>query len=72
MGRPRKNPVAKVGNYAQEVDSVGVDPEMKSLMFGTKMDKTESDYVKGRSNAPSAMEAVRRARRANKKPPVLE
>jgi hypothetical protein len=37
-----------------------------------KMDKTESDYVKGRGGADSAVEAVRRTRKANKQPPIPE
>jgi len=66
----RKNPVARVGNYAQEVDPATLDPEMSSMMFGKKMDKTESAYVKGKKNSPTAIEAVRRARKANKAAPL--
>jgi hypothetical protein len=62
--------VARVGNYAQEVDSTGMDDSMKAQMFGTKMDKTESSYLKGAKNKVSATEAVRRARKANKQPPL--
>lgn len=66
----RKNPVAKVGNYAStDVDSTGMDPEMQAQMYGTKMDKTESAYVKG-TGRPSSVEAVKRARKANKQPPL--
>ena len=72
MASKRGNPVARVGGYAQEVDSTGVDPSMQSTLYGTKMDKTEKDYVSGTGGRPSAMEAVRRARKANKQPPVRE
>ncbi len=68
----RGNPVARVGNYAQEVDSTGIDPEMKQVMFGTPMDPTESAYVQGTGNRPSAIQAVKRARKANKQPPLAE
>lgn len=71
MASKRGNPVARVGNYAQETDSTGLDPEMKSTLFGTKMSKTESNFVKGTGRA-SSMEAVRRARKANRQPPVKE
>lgn len=72
MASKRGNPVARIGNYAQEVDSTNVDPAMKEMMFGTKMNKTEKAYVKGARGRASAVEAVRRARRANKQPPVKE
>lgn len=72
MASKRGNPVAKVGNYAQEVDSVGMDSGMKAQMFGSKMDKTESKYVSGAKNKSTATEAVRRARKANKQRPLLE
>jgi len=32
MGSPRKNPVAKVGNYVAPVDTAGMDPEMISVL----------------------------------------
>lgn len=66
----RGNPIAKVGNYAMDVDSAGMDPEMQSQMFGQKMDKTESAYVAQAKNKATATEAVRRARRANKQAPL--
>lgn len=74
MASPRKNPVARVGNYAAPVDSQGMDQSdpMFGELFGTKMDKTESSYVSGAKNKSSATEAVRRARRANKQPPLKE
>lgn len=71
MASKRKNPTAKVGNYATtDVDSTGMDPDMQAQMYGTKMDKTESSYVSGAQNKKTATEAVRRARRANKQPPL--
>jgi len=36
------------------------------------MDKTEKAYITSRGKASSAVEAVRRARKANKKPPIPE
>ena len=72
MASPRKNPTARAGNYVAPVDSSGMDASMKASLFGTKMDKTESAYIKGTGGRPSAMEAVRRARKANKRPPVQE
>ncbi len=73
MASKRGNPtIARVGNYAAPVEAVGIDPEMKATLFGTAMNKTEKGYVKSRGGAVSAMEAVRRARRANKQPPVKE
>ena len=71
MASKRGNPVARVGNYVQDVDSVGVDQPMKDLMFGTPMTQVEKNYVKG-TKRPSAMAAVRKARKANKQPPVQE
>ena len=71
----RKMPTARAGNYVAPVDTVGMDPAMKATLGLTKtekMDKTESAYVKGRGGAASAIEAVRRARRANKRPPLPE
>ena len=71
MAAPRKNPVAKVGNYASaDVDSAGMDPNMQELMYGKPMDATEKAYVKGVGNRPSARQAVARARKANKQPPL--
>lgn len=72
MAIKRRNPtVARVGNYAQEVDSTGLgDEAMEAQLFGTKPDKVEKDYMKGARNKTTAREAVRRARKANKKPPL--
>ena len=39
-------------------------------MGGTPMDKTERDYFNGTGQRGSAVEAIRRARRANNKPPL--
>lgn len=71
MATKRGNPVARAGNYVQEVDASGMDPEMKETLGLraprlTGMNKTESNYVKGRGGASSAEEAVRRARKTNK------
>jgi len=70
MASKRRNPLARAGNYAQEVDSTGLDPEMKNSLFGAKslgkMTKVERDYVKDKSGSASSVEAVRRARKANK------
>lgn len=68
----RRAPVARVGNYAAEVDSFGLDPELKATLLGTPMDKTESAYVASKGGSESSREAVRRARKANRKPPVKE
>ena len=66
----KKRPViGKISNYAAPVDTAGMDEEMIIQMIGTKPDKIESDYMKGTGRA-SSVEAVRRARRANKKPPL--
>lgn len=70
MATRRGNPAAQVGNYMQEVDSTGVDDSMKETLFGTPTSKTEKAYLKHRGGAGSAKEAIRRARRANKQPPV--
>ena len=77
MSSKRGNPVARAGNYAQEVDTEGMDPEMMETLGlrrpkGTKMNKTESDYVKSAGGRSSATEAVRRARKANKQPSLKE
>lgn len=69
MGAKRGNPTGRIGNYAARVDESGMDPEMKGMMFGTKMTKLESDYVKGTGRA-SSVEAVKRARKANKQRPL--
>lgn len=66
----RKMPSGRVGNYRAPVDTVGMDEPMKALLTGTKMNKTESGYTKGRG--ASAKEAVRRARKANKQPLLKE
>lgn len=65
----RKYPTGKVGNYAAPVDTTGMDPDMIADLTGTKMTKIESAYVKG-TGRPSAIEAVKRARRANRQPPL--
>jgi len=65
----RKNPIMRVGNYAAPVDTSGMDADMKVFTNPPppiKMNKTESDYVKGAQNKDTAEEAVRRARKANK------
>ena len=68
----RKDPTARVGNYVAPADSIGMDEGMKATLFGTPMDKVESAYVSGKGGSDSARDAVRRARRANRKPPVKE
>lgn len=70
----RRPPTARVGNYAAPVDSQGMDQNdpMFGELFGSPMNKVESDYMKGASNKASAKEAVKRARRANKQPPLKE
>lgn len=72
MASKRGNPIARVGNYAAPIDTAGIDESMKNLMLGTDMDKVEKAYVEGKGNSPSSIEAVRRARRANKRPPLKE
>lgn len=67
----RRNPTIKAGNYATEGDTTGMDEAMKATLTGTPMTKVEEDYVKG-TGRESAKEAVRRARKANKQPPVRE
>lgn len=71
MAHRRRNPVGRVGGYAAEVDTTGMDPADIAQLIGTPMTKLEEDYVKGTGRA-SSKEAVRRARRANRKPPVKE
>lgn len=70
--RPRikTRPVTgKAGNYAAPVDTAGMDPDMIVDLTGTKATKLESAYIKG-TGRKSAVEAVRRARRANRQPPL--
>jgi hypothetical protein len=72
---PRKMPTGRAGNYAAPVDTAGMDPAMKASLQVTpteKMDKVESAYVKGKGGASSALQAVRKARKANKRPPLPE
>jgi hypothetical protein len=66
---PRRSAVAKVGNYSADIDTTGMSDEDKTFFTGTKANKIESDYIKGTGRA-SAVEAVKRARRANKQPPL--
>lgn len=68
----RKPPTFRIGNYAAPVDTAGMDQSMIDLGTGTKMNKTESSYVAGAKNKNTATEAVRRARRANRQPPIQE
>lgn len=71
----RKMPSARAGNYRAPVDTAGMDSAMKEtlgLKKTEKMDKTEAAYVKGKGQTASSIEAVRRARRANKRPPIPE
>ncbi len=63
----RKNPLEKA-----PIDTVGMDEDMKATLFGTSMDKLEKAYLAAHPDSSSAMEAVRRARRANRRPPVKE
>jgi len=63
----RKPVIGRVGGYAAPVDTVGMDEDMKAQMTGTPMNKTEAAYVSG-TKRPSAVEAVKRARKANKQP----
>lgn len=72
MARPapkRRGVRGQAGNYAADVDTAGMDPKMIEDLTGTKATKVESDYIKGTGRA-SSVEAVRRARRANKQPPL--
>lgn len=71
----RRSPTARVGNYTAPVDTSGLDPSMKSTMgmaTTKRMNSTESRYVAGAPNKSTAMEAVRRTRRANKMPGLPE
>lgn len=71
----RKLPTARAGNYRAPVDTAGMDEAMQKTLGTEKtepMDKTESAYVKGRGGATSAKEAVRRARKATKRPALPE
>ena len=71
MGASRRgNPTARVGNYAQIADSVGIDDSMKDTMYGTPTSKNEKEYLKSRGGAESAKEAIRRTRKANRQAPV--
>ena len=72
MGRPapkRRGTVARVGNYAADIDTTGMSDDDKAFFTGTPMNKIESDYVKGTGRA-SSIEAVKRVRKANKQPPL--
>ena len=68
MAAKRGNPAAKYTD----------DPDMQATLNGsssneagaTPMDKTERDYFNGTKRRDSAIEAVRRARKANKQPPL--
>jgi hypothetical protein len=75
----RKNPVARAGNYAQEMDSGAMgtmDQSMRDVLFNggdrnpTAMTGLEKRYVKGVGGRSSATEAVKRARKANRQPPL--
>jgi len=71
----RKSPIARVGNYSAPAEKTGDEAMDETLGFRGKakgMDKTEKAYVAGRGGAASATEAVRKARKANKKPPLDE
>lgn len=68
---PKRATVAKVGNYAAEIDTTGMSDENKAFFTGTKLTKLERDYVKG-TGRKSALEAVKRARKANKQPLLKE
>jgi hypothetical protein len=59
----------RAGNYAAEGDTAGMDEEMKATLTGTAMNKTEKAYVQG-TGRKSSLEAVKRARKANKQPLV--
>ena len=70
--QPMKRTVtARVGNYSSDIDTTGMSEDDKTFWTGTKMTKLESDYVKGTGRA-SSVEAVRRARKANKQPLLKE
>jgi len=64
----KRYPVAKVGNYATNVDTAGMDEEMQAMMIGTAPDKEEAAYLKGTGGRKSAITAIKRTRRANKQP----
>lgn len=70
MARP-KVPIGRAGNYTAPVDTAGMDPAMIADLTGAKADKTERAYIKG-TGRKSAVEAVKRARKANKQPPLKE
>lgn len=71
MARPKVpgRAVAKVGNYAAEIDTTNMSDEDKAFFTGTPMTKLERSYVTG-TGRKSSVEAVKRARRANKQPPL--
>jgi len=74
MARPapkRRGVTGRAGGYAADVDTAGMDPAMIAQLTGTRANKVESDYIKG-TGRKSAVEAVKRARRANKQPPLME
>ena len=35
MAGKRKNPIAQAGNYSAEIDTTGMDPEMKATLVPT-------------------------------------
>lgn len=67
----QRYPIARTGNYAAPIDTTGMSDEDKVFFTGTKATKLERSYVKGTGRA-SSVEAVRRARKANKQPPLKD
>ena len=65
----KRQVMGRAGNYVAPIDTAGMDPEMIAELTGTKANKVESSYISG-TRRPSATEAVKRARRANRQPPL--
>lgn len=72
MARPapaKRYPTGRAGNYAAPVDTSGMDVDMAATLIGTHPNRIEQDYIAG-TKRKSAVEAVRRARKANLQPPL--
>jgi hypothetical protein len=69
----RRLMTGNVGGFAAPIDTTNMDEETKRVFQRPKnMNKTERDFVAGSKDKKSATEAVRRARTANKQPPIPE
>lgn len=66
-------PTGRVGNYSAPVDTAGMDPSMQAMMTGKRKGQTgDSATDKAEKAFTGSAEAVRRARKANRQPPLKE